>query len=61
MNGGTLALIMGGFIGFGAGAYLSATGSREAGIVMMGMGLVCQVLALCQIKISKKEQGDARG
>jgi len=61
MNGGTLALIMAGFIAFGAGAYIAATGDRGLGITFMGVGLIFQVLSLRQLKISKKEHGDARG
>ena len=60
MNGGTLALIMAGFIAFGVGAYLAATGERGLGIPFMGVGLIFQVLSLRQIRLAKnKEQGDA--
>lgn len=61
VNGGTLALIMAGFIAFGAGAYLAANNERGLGIAFMGAGLIFQVLSLRQLRISKKEQRDARG
>jgi Zn-dependent membrane protease YugP len=61
MNGGTLALMIAGLVGFGAGAYLAATGSREVGIVLMGGGLIFQVLTLRQLRAMKKDGGDARG
>ena len=59
MNGGTLAMIMAGFVAFGVGAYLAATGERGLGITLMGMGLVFQVLALRQLKNAKKGSSDA--
>ena len=59
MNGGTLALMIAGLVGFGAGAYLAATGSREVGIVLMGGGLIFQVLTLRQLRAMKKDGGDA--
>ncbi|AWW74863.1 hypothetical protein CD351_10550 [Erythrobacter sp. KY5] len=60
MNGGTLALMIAGLVGFGAGAYLAATGERPVGIALMGMGLLFQALTLRQLRISKvKDQGDA--
>ena len=46
VDGGTLAFIMAGFIAFGAGAYLAATGERPIGIMSMGFGLLFQVLSL---------------
>ena len=62
MNGGTLALIMAGFIAFGVGAYLAATGERPVGIACMGFGLIFQVMALVRLKKARKEgSGDARG
>ncbi|KWV93047.1 hypothetical protein [Erythrobacter sp. YT30] len=66
MNGGILALMMGGFIAFGVGAYLAATGERPTGIAAMGMGLLFQVLTLRQLRIAKaqskaRDQNDARG
>ena len=61
MNGGTLALIMGGLIAFGAGAYLAATGERTTGIASMGLGLTLQVLALVRLKQAKKEGSSDAG
>ena len=59
MNGGTLAMTMAGFVAFGVGAYLAATGERGLGIPFMGAGLVFQVLALRQLKNPKKGSSDA--
>ena len=59
MNGGTLSMIIAGFACFGFGAYLAATDERSTGIVLMGMGLIFQILALRQIKSAKKGSGDA--
>ncbi|MFU7528566.1 hypothetical protein [Qipengyuania sp. ASV99] len=53
MNGGVLALLLAGLIGFGAGAYLAATGERGIGIALMAMGLIFQVLTLRQLKLAK--------
>jgi Zn-dependent membrane protease YugP len=61
MNGGILALMLGGLIGFGAGAYLAATGERPLGIALMAMGLVFQVLTLRQLKLAKRRNaGDGQ-
>ena len=59
MNGGTLALMIAGLVGFGVGAYLAATGERPLGISMMAMGLIFQVLTLRQLRAAKKDQSDA--
>ncbi|MEM7779016.1 MAG: hypothetical protein AAF697_01345 [Pseudomonadota bacterium] len=65
MNGGILALMMAGFIAFGAGAYLSATGESALGIALMAMGLIFQVLTLRQLRAARmsqsvqKDDGDA--
>ena len=61
MNGGILALRLGALIGFGAGAYLAATGERPLGIALMAMGLVFQVLTLRQLKLAKRRNaGDGQ-
>jgi Zn-dependent membrane protease YugP len=60
MNGAVLALIIAGLVGFGAGAYLAATGSREVGIILMGGGLLFQVLTLRQLRAAKKGAHDDR-
>ena len=60
MNGGIIALIFAGFLGFGVGAYLAATGERPLGIVLMSSGLVFQALALMRIRqLKDKDSGDA--
>ena len=59
MNGGIVALIFAGLVGFGAGAYLAATGERTTGIALMAMALIMQALALRQIKMIKKDGDDA--
>ena len=61
MNGGILALMMAGFIAFGIGAYLAATGERPLGISLMAMGLVFQVLTLRQLKMAKKQRIEGGG
>lgn len=60
MNGAVLALMIAGFVGFGAGAYLAAAGSREVGIILMGGGLLFQVLTLRQLRAAKKGAHDDR-
>ncbi|WP_298333677.1 hypothetical protein [uncultured Erythrobacter sp.] len=56
MSGGVILLVLAGFAAFGAGAYLSATGHREVGIALMGVGLIFQVLTLRQLRIARKGQ-----
>jgi len=60
MNGAVLALMIAGLVGFGAGAYLAAAGSREVGIILMGGGLLFQVLTLRQLRAAKKGAHDDR-
>ncbi len=60
MNGAVIAFAFAGLFGFGAGAYLSATGERTVGIVLMAAGLAFQMLALRQLKLAKKDGGNAR-
>ncbi|MEE4153920.1 MAG: hypothetical protein V2I27_07145 [Erythrobacter sp.] len=50
MNGMTLALAGSGLIGFALGAYFSATGELETGVVLMGLGLVFQVISLARLR-----------
>ena len=59
MNGGVLALMIAGFVSFGAGAYLAATGERTIGIVLMANGLIFQALTLRQLRAAKKDDSDA--
>ena len=59
MNGGIFGLMIAGLVGFGAGAYLAATGERPVGIALMAMGLMFQVLTLRQLRAAKKDDSDA--
>lgn len=61
MNGGVLALMIAGLVGFAAGAWLAATGERPLGIGLMAMGLIFQVLTLRQLKLAKKKGGSDAG
>jgi Zn-dependent membrane protease YugP len=66
MNPVTLAFAILGLTGFALGAVLTATGPFEMGVILMGMGLMFQVISLVWIKRAKKkaeEEGrsDARG
>lgn len=61
MNGGTLALMIAGLIGFGAGAYLAATGERPLGIMFMGMGLMFQALTLRQLRMARLARSEQEG
>ena len=60
MNGGARSLTIPGRRGFGQGPRRAPTGDRQVGIVLMGAGLVFQVLTLRQLKLAKKrDMGDA--
>lgn len=62
LDGATIAFIAAGFLAFGAGAYLAATGVRGLGIAAMAAGLVFQVLSLARMKKARNEgSGNARG
>ena len=66
MNPLTLLLAILGLTGFALGAVLTVTGPFEMGVIVMGLGLVFQVISLVRIKRAKKkakEEGssDARG
>ncbi len=54
MNGGTIALMIAGLVGFAAGAWIAATGNREVGIILMAGGLAFQMLTLMRLKRAKK-------
>ena len=61
MNGLTILYLVAGLAGFGVGAYLAASGERQVGIALMGLGLIFQVLTLRQLKLAKQKGGsDAR-
>lgn len=62
MNPLTLLLAILGLTGFALGAVLAVTGPFEMGVIVMGLGLVFQVISLVRIKrAKKKESSDARG
>ena len=61
MNGAVLALMVAGLVGFGAGAYLAATGERPLGIMFMGMGLMFQALTLRQLKMARMARSEEEG
>ncbi len=54
MNPLTLLFAILGLTGFAAGAVLSATGALEMGVILMGLGLVFQVISLVRLKRAKK-------
>jgi len=54
-------MLFAGLGGFGAGAYLAATGDRGFGIALMGMGLIFQVLTLRQLQLAKQKDGNDAG
>ena len=58
MNPVTLALAIFGLTGFALGAVLTATGPFEMGVILMGMGLVFQVISLAMIKRDKTKAKD---
>ncbi len=60
MNRAVLALMIAGFLAFGAGAWVAATSSREIGIGLMGAGLLFQVLTLRQLRQIRKTEEGAR-
>jgi len=55
MNGLTLLVAILGLTGFAGGAVLSVTGQKEMGVVLMGAGLVFQVISLVRIRRAKKQ------
>jgi Zn-dependent membrane protease YugP len=55
MNSLTLALAGAGLTGFALGAFFTATGKAEMGVILMGMGLVFQVISLVRLKRAKKQ------
>ena len=54
MNPLTLAFAVLGLTGFALGAVLTATGPYEMGVILMGLGLVFQVISLVRIKRARK-------
>jgi Zn-dependent membrane protease YugP len=62
MNALTLLFAILGLSGFALGAVLTATGPFEMGVILMGLGLVFQVISLVRLKRAKqKESSNARG
>jgi Zn-dependent membrane protease YugP len=62
MNPLTLLFAILGLTGFALGAILTVTGPFEMGVIVMGLGLVFQVISLVRIKRAKKRDGsNARG
>ena len=61
MNPLTLALVGAGLTGFALGAFFSATGKQEMGVILMGLGLMFQVISLVRLKRAKtRDGGNAR-
>lgn len=62
MNPLTIFFATLGLTGFALGTVLTVTGPYEMGVVVMGLGLVFQVISLVRLKrAKKKESSDARG
>ncbi len=55
MNPLTLAFAGAGLTGFALGAFFTATGKGEMGVILMGIGLVFQVISLVRLKRAKDE------
>ena len=53
MNGLTLLFAILGLTGFAGGAVLSVIGPKEMGVILMGLGLVFQVISLARLKRAK--------
>jgi len=53
MNPVTLAMAALGLAGFAIGAVLSATGQMNMGVILMGLGLMFQVISLVRLKRAK--------
>ena len=53
MNPVTLALAVLGLTGFALGAVLTVIGPFEMGVILMGLGLVFQVISLVRLKRAK--------
>ena len=53
MNSVTLAFAVLGLSGFALGAMVTALGPFEMGVILMGLGLVFQVISLVRLKRAK--------
>ncbi|WP_086607648.1 hypothetical protein [Erythrobacter donghaensis] len=60
MNGLTLLFAILGLTGFALGAVLTVTGPYEMGVIVMGMGLMFQVISLVRIRRAKAQGGEGR-
>lgn len=56
MNRSVLFLIVAGFVTFGAGAWVAASGERSVGIALMAAGLAFQVLSLARMRRARLSQ-----
>ncbi len=57
MNPLTLLFAILGLTGFALGVALTMTGPYEMGVIVMGLGLMFQVLSLVRLKRAKKRDG----
>lgn len=55
MNPLTLAFAGAGLTGFALGAYFTVTDRAEMGVILMGLGLMFQVISLVRLKRAKKQ------
>lgn len=55
MNPLTLAFAGAGLTGFALGAFFTATGEGEMGVILMGLGLMFQVISLVRLKRAKAQ------
>jgi Zn-dependent membrane protease YugP len=55
MNPLTLAFAGAGLTGFALGAIFTATGKLEMGVILMGLGLMFQVISLVRLKRAKAQ------
>jgi Zn-dependent membrane protease YugP len=51
----TLAFAGAGLTGFALGAYFTMSGKAEMGVILMGLGLVFQVISLVRLKRAKNQ------
>ena len=61
MNSLTMLFAILGLTGFALGAILTVTGPFEMGVIVMGLGLVFQVISLVRIKRAKKRDSSNAG
>ncbi|ABC63423.1 hypothetical protein [Erythrobacter litoralis] len=61
MSGSTIALAIAGLVGVFGGVFLTVDGNRTAGIAMLAMGLIFQVLCLRQLRAGNRKDIDDAG